>query len=227
MVCPDRQCNRSVVRLSRGRFIAFEGGEGTGKSTQTRLLANALRNRGFAVVTTREPGGTTGAEAIRELLLDPPGEGWGPQAEALLFAAARADHVARLIHPALESGRWVVCDRFIDSSRAYQGGAGAMGDDAIVNLHRIGSGGLRPDLVLLLEADEAALRERLSARDGDATDAIGGRSAAYHRDVADAFAKLARAEPERWRTIDASGTPDDVHTRVMEALGPLLTEIEA
>src|SRR3990167_1646248 len=107
--------------MTRGRFIALEGGEGTGKSTQSRLLADALAQRGITVELTREPGGTPGAEAIRSLLLHPPGEGWGAEAEALLFAAARADHVARRIRPALKAGRWIVCDRFVDSSRAYQG----------------------------------------------------------------------------------------------------------
>ena len=106
--------------MSAGRFIAFEGGEGMGKSTQARLLADHLRKRGLGVELTREPGGTPGAEAIRTLLLDPPADGWTLEAEALLFAAARADHVARLIRPALGAGNWVVCDRFIDSSRAYQ-----------------------------------------------------------------------------------------------------------
>jgi len=110
----------------RGRFIAFEGGEGAGKSTQARLLAEALRARGLDVVVTREPGGTAGAEAIRALLLDTAGEGFLPRAEALLFAAARADHVERLIRPALAAGQWVVCDRFLDSSRAYQGGGGGL-----------------------------------------------------------------------------------------------------
>jgi dTMP kinase len=121
-----------------GRFIAFEGGEGAGKSTQARLLAEALRRRGVEVVVTREPGGTAGAEAIRALLLSTEGEGWGARAEALLFAAARADHVERLIRPALARGAWVICDRFLDS-RAYQGGGGGLSDDDIRTLHRIGS----------------------------------------------------------------------------------------
>ena len=128
--------------MARGRFIAFEGGEGAGKSTQSRLLAETLREHGLEVVTTREPGGTPGAEAIRQLLLDAEGEGWNARAEALLFAAARADHVARLIRPALERGAWVVCDRFLDSSRAYQGGGGGLDDADILALHRIGSEGL-------------------------------------------------------------------------------------
>src|SRR3546814_8417646 len=110
--------------MTRGRFIALEGGEGTGKSTQSQPLAEELRRRGLTVEVTREPGGTPGAETIRALLLHPPGEGWGAEAEALLFAAARADHVARRIRPALEAGRWIICDRFVDSSRAYQGEIG-------------------------------------------------------------------------------------------------------
>lgn len=206
---------------AKGRFIAFEGGEGAGKSTQARMLADALAARGTNVVVTREPGGTAGAEAIRALLLDPPGAGWPPQAEALLFAAARSDHVARLIRPALGRGDWVICDRFVDSSRAYQGGAGGLGDAAITALHAFGSNGLRPDRVILLEANEAALGQRLAAR-GTAADAIEGRPAEYHRAVAAAFSGLADAEPRGFARIDAIGAPQDVHARVLMALGDLL-----
>lgn len=205
-----------------GRFIAFEGGEGAGKSTQGRMLAEALRARGLGVVMTREPGGTPGAEAIRDLLLRPPGEGgWTPQAEALLFAAARADHVAHLIRPALARGEWVICDRFVDSSRAYQGGAGGLGDEAVTALHAFGSDGLRPDRVILLEGEEAALAQRLAAR-GEAADAIENRSAAYHRAVAAAFRRLAEDDPQGFARIDALGSPEDVHARVLAALADLL-----
>ena len=204
-----------------GRFIAFEGGEGAGKSTQARLLAEALRARGLTVIVTREPGGTPGAEAIRALLLSPPGEGWPPQAEALLFAAARADHVAHLIRPALARGEWVICDRFVDSSRAYQGGAGGLGDEAITALHAFGSDGMRPDRVILLEGDEAALSARLAAR-GEAADAIEGRPAEYHRAVAQAFRTLAEADPQAFARIDAIGAPEEVHARILTALGDLL-----
>ncbi|QDH34852.1 dTMP kinase [Porphyrobacter sp. YT40] len=206
---------------SAGRFIAFEGGEGAGKSTQARLLAEALRARGLTVVVTREPGGTPGAEAIRALLLSPPGEGWPPEAEALLFAAARADHVAHLIRPALARGDWVICDRFVDSSRAYQGGAGGLGDAAITALHAFGSDGLRPDRVILLEGDEAALAGRLAAR-GQAADAIEGRPADYHRAVAAAFRALAEREPTGFARIDALGAPEEVHARILAAIGDLL-----
>lgn len=210
--------------MSRGKFIALEGGEGAGKSTQARLLADALETRGITVVSTREPGGTPGAEAIRSLLLDPPGDGWGAEAEALLFAAARSDHVAKLIRPALERGHWVLSDRFVDSSRAYQGGAGALGDEAIVTLHEIGSQGLRPDLTLLIEADEARVAERLAVRDGDQSDAIGGRDGDYHRAVAAAFRRYAEANPQAFAVIDGSGSPEEVHQRIMQALEPLLEQ---
>lgn len=205
----------------RGRFIAFEGGEGAGKSTQARLLAAALEARGIPVVVTREPGGTPGAEAIRQLLLAPPGEGWPAEAEALLFAAARADHVAHLIRPALARGAWVICDRFVDSSRAYQGGAGGLGDEAITALHAFGSGGLRPDRVILLEGDEAALGARLAAR-GVEADAIEGRPAAYHRAVAAAFRTLAEADPKGFARLDAIGSPEAVHARILAAIADLL-----
>lgn len=208
-----------------GRFIAFEGGEGAGKSTQARLLAEWLKARGASVVLTREPGGTPGAEAIRSLLLSPPGAGetggWPPQAEALLFAAARADHVAHLIRPALTRGQWVICDRFVDSSRAYQGGAGGLGDAAVTALHAFGSAGMRPDRVILLEADEAALAQRLAAR-GAETDAIEGRGLAYHRAVAAAFRTIADSDREGIARVDAMGTPDAVHARVLAAIADLL-----
>nr|WP_298896391.1 dTMP kinase [uncultured Altererythrobacter sp.] len=208
--------------MIRGKFIALEGGEGAGKSTQARMLVDALAARGIASDLTREPGGTPGAEAIRYLLLDPPGEGWGAEAEALLFAAARADHVARRIIPALDRGDWVISDRFVDSSRAYQGGAGQLGDEAVVALHAIGSDGLRPDLTLLLEAEESQVAERLAERDGDSSDAIGGRDIAYHRAVTAAFRRYAEEDPDGFAVIDASGTPEEVHTQILSALMPLL-----
>jgi dTMP kinase len=210
--------------MTRGRFIALEGGEGAGKSTQARLLAEVLAARGIAVVTTREPGGTPGAEAIRALLLHTAGEGWGARAEALLFAAARADHVERLIRPAIAGGKWVICDRYVDSSRAYQGGGGGLNDAEVMDLHRIGSGGLLPDLTLLLEVSPALAAERLAARDGAASDRIGGRGEAYHARVAEAFSRLAMAEPSRFARIAADGPAGEVHARVMAALAPLFAD---
>jgi dTMP kinase len=205
--------------VTPGRFVVFEGGEGAGKSTQARLLAEALRERGIEVLLTREPGGTPGAEAIRELLLHPPGNGWPASAEALLFAAARADHVAQAIRPALDAGHWVISDRFLDSSRAYQGGGGGVPDEDVVALHRIGSDGLLPDVTFLLEATPAQVARRLARRDGGESDAIGGRDAAYHADVGAAFARFAEAEPERFVRIDGAGAIEDTHRLILEALG--------
>ena len=208
--------------MTRGKFIAFEGGEGAGKSTQAHLLAAALAARGIPCVVTREPGGTPGAEAVRALLLGTEGEGWHPRAEALLFAAARSDHVARLIEPALGAGQWVICDRFVDSSRAYQGGAGGLSDADVMALHRVGSQGLLPDLTLLIEVSGETAAARAQSRDGDAADRIGGRDAAYHAKVAAAFAQFAAAEPSRFARIDGNGTSEAVHDMVLCALNPLL-----
>lgn len=208
--------------MIEGRFIALEGGEGAGKSTQARLLADALRERGIDALVTREPGGTPGAEAIRALLLGLDGEGWNPRAEALLFAAARSDHVERLIRPAVARGQWVVCDRFVDSSRAYQGGGGGLSDADLLDLHRIGSGGLLPDLTLLVEVDPAEAARRLSARDGDTFDRIGGRGTDYHARVGQAFARFAEAEPTRFARIDGNGSAEATHQRILAALTTLL-----
>lgn len=204
-----------------GRFITLEGGEGAGKSTQIRALAAALRARGIDVVETREPGGSDGAESIRALLLTGGADRWSPRAEALLFAAARADHIEKRIRPALERGAWVLSDRFLDSSRAYQG-QGALTDADIVTLHRIGSDAFLPDRTLFLTLPEAQAESRARARDGDASDRIGGRDRAFHRAVADAFARFVANEPERVRAVDASGTAEAVTARLMDALADLL-----
>lgn len=206
----------------RGRFITLEGGEGVGKSTQARALAAALEARGLPVLLTREPGGSAGAEAIRALLLSGAADRWSVPAEALLFAAARADHVEKTIRPALAAGQWVICDRFLDSSRAYQGVAGEMTDADIMQLHRIGSGGLLPDRTLLLAMADAEGAERARARDGGMADRIGGRDAAFHARVAAAFAHFAAQEPERVHRIDASGAAEEVTQRLLAALADLL-----
>jgi len=206
----------------RGRFITLEGGEGAGKSTQLKRLASELRARGHEVVETREPGGSPGAEAIRELLLNGPEDRWTAETEALLFAAARADHVARTIRPALVRGAWVLCDRFLDSSLAYQGGAGGVGEEAVRVLHAVGSGGLLPDRTLLLQVDPEAAAQRTSKRDSDGADRIGARDSAYHAQVAASFAALAEAESERFRTVDANGSAEEVTSRLLAALEDLL-----
>ena len=205
-----------------GRFISLEGGEGAGKSTQLRALAEALRGRGLEVVETREPGGSPGAESIRKLLLEGGDERWTPEAEALLFAAARADHVARTIRPALARGAWVLSDRFLDSSLAYQGGAAGVGMETVRRLHDVGSHGFLPDRTLLLELPPERVAERLSIRDADGSDRIGGRGGGFHHRVAQAFSKLAEEEPERFRRVDAGGAPEEVTAALLAAVQDLL-----
>nr|WP_294169216.1 dTMP kinase [uncultured Sphingomonas sp.] len=204
----------------RGKFISLEGGEGVGKSTQLRALAAALRTRGLDVVETREPGGSAGGEAIRELLLGGDDERWSAPAEALLFAAARTDHVDKLIRPAVLSGQWVLSDRFIDSSLAYQGGAGGLGGDAVRAVNAFGVGEWFPDRTLVLLQPQGA--DRALARDEGVSDRIGGRPASYHHAVDQAFRKIAAAEPERVRLVDASGTPGEVTRRLLAAIEDLL-----
>lgn len=210
--------------MRQGRFLSFEGGEGAGKTTQIALLAEYLRGQGLDVVVTREPGGTDGAEAIRALLLGRIDDGWGPRAEALLFAAARADHVEKLIRPALARGAWVLSDRFVDSSRAYQGGGFDLGDQAIMMLHGFGSEGLLPDMTLFLALPQAESIRRAHGRDQGQSDAIGGRDTGFHARVARQFAAIAEQETTRFRTIDASGTREDVAARIITAIAPLLAD---
>jgi dTMP kinase len=203
-----------------GKFISLEGGEGVGKSTQVQALAGALRQRGQDVLVTREPGGSDGAECIRDLVLKGDEGRWGAPAEALLFAAARADHVDKIIRPALQADRWVLCDRFVDSSLAYQGAAGGLGIEAVRAINGFGIGEWFPDRTLVLALDEGA--ERARARDSAGSDRIGGRSDGYHHKVATAFRLIAAEEPERVRLVDASGTPEQVTDRLLQALADLL-----
>lgn len=202
------------------RFITLEGGEGVGKSTQLKALQAALAARRVECVVTREPGGSEGAEAIRALLLSGDEARWSAESEALLFATARADHVEKTIRPALNQGKWVLSDRFLDSSLAYQGGAGGLGIERVRDLYRFACGDFLPDRTLVLILDEGA--ERARARDTDGADRIGGRSAEYHHKVETAFRIIAAEEPERVRLIDASGTPDQVTQRLLDGLKDLL-----
>jgi dTMP kinase len=206
--------------VTSGRFITLEGGEGVGKSTQLNALAGALRARGLDVLTTREPGGSPGAEAIRSLLLDGSDDGWGPEAEALLFAAARTDHLDKVIRPALQAGRWVLSDRFVDSSLAYQGVAGGLGLEAVRRVNSFGIGDWFPDRTLVLVSPEGAARAR--TRDGAGSDRIGRRSTAYHDSVEAGFRTIAAEEPDRVRLVDASGSPDEVTDRLLAAIADLL-----
>ncbi|MFZ4382980.1 MAG: dTMP kinase [Sandarakinorhabdus sp.] len=202
--------------MAAGRFITLEGGEGSGKSTQAQLLAEALRGEGLEVVLTREPGGTPGAEAIRTLLVTGNDDRWTAWSEALLMTAARVDHVARVIRPALARGATVICDRFIDSTRAYQGAGRGLPDNALLSLHEAAVG-LWPDLtlVLLLGEDEglgrAAARGTAEAR----FEAIGGD---FHARVQGFFNGLPASDPRRCRAIPATGSIDAVAARIRAAL---------
>ena len=200
-----------------GRLIAFEGVEGAGKSTQLELLRQTLEARSREVVVTREPGGTPAGERVRGLLLDPAVE-LHPRAEALLFAAARAELVERVIRPALERGAVVLCDRYLDSSLAYQGGARGLGRGPVDDVNRFATGGLLPDLVVLLDLDPAAGLGR-QARDPDRIEA---QDLDFHRWVRDAFRDLAAADPKRFAVVDASAPVPEVAAQVQAAVLSLL-----
>jgi dTMP kinase len=200
-----------------GRLIAFEGVEGAGKSTQLELLRRALAGRSKEVVVTREPGGTPAGERVRAVLLDP-GVELHPRAEALLFAAARAELVERVIRPALERGAVVLCDRYLDSSLAYQGGARGLGRGPVEDVNRFATGGLLPDLVVLLDLDPAAGLAR-RARDPDRIEA---QDLDFHRRVRHAFRDLAAADPERFAVVAAAAPVDEVAAQVRAAVLPIL-----
>jgi dTMP kinase len=204
-----------------GRLVTFEGGEGAGKSTQIERLAAALRAAGLDPLVTREPGGTPGAEQIRQLLVEGPPDRWLPLSEALLLLAARSDHVVRRIAPALADGRWVLCDRFMDSTRVYQGVAGAVGAAVIDRLHAIVLGDLRPDLTVILDVPVATGFGRRREKGG--RQRYERMTGAFHERVRDGFLALARAEPERCVVVDATrpvdAVADDVHALVARRFG--------
>jgi dTMP kinase len=200
------------VTTSTPRFVSLEGLDGTGKTTQAALLVQALRDDGREVVAVREPGGTELGERVRALLLDPAAS-IAPWAEALLYAAARAQLVAEVIGPALERGAVVVADRFVDSSLAYQGVARGLGIDRVQAVNEAATGGLWPDRTLLLQLPETAA----AARRDPSPDRIEAERAAFHVAVADGFARAAARFPERVRTVDASGTREQVAARVWQA----------
>ncbi len=203
-----------------GRFITFEGGEGAGKSTQAALLAARLRNHGIDVVETREPGGTPGAEAIRALVVEGDQDRWDGVTEALLINAARADHVARRIRPALAAGQWVVCDRYIDSTLAYQGAGKGLAVDALRAVHRFATNDLWPDLTLVLDLPAQFGGARAAARGTlDRFERTGGD---FHEIVAQSFRDAAIADPARIRRIDATSDIDAVAAAVWREFEGLL-----
>ena len=207
----------------RGRFITFEGGEGTGKSTQAAMLALRLEALGLGVLLTREPGGSPGAEIIRHVLLSGAAKPFGPEAEAMLFAAARHDHIRCAIQPALTAGKWVICDRFADSTRVYQGTLGEVDGRFIKALERVSVGDLVPDLTLVLDLPVALGLARAAQRRGEANpDRFESEQSDFHEKLREAYLALAAAEPLRCVVIDASAAKEDVAKRVWETVSSRL-----
>jgi dTMP kinase len=205
----------------RGRFITIEGGEGTGKSTQTALLVAALQRRGIAAERTREPGGSPGAEDIRRLLLEGERERWDAVSEALLLYAARRDHVERLIRPALDAGSWIVADRFADSTLAYQGYGRGLPLADLDALHRFSLGAFAPDLTLVLDLPVEEGLARIGRRSMIA-DRFEQLEQAFHQRLRDGFLEIARSDPARVAIIDAADTRDRVHLAVVAAVSERL-----
>lgn len=211
----------------QGLFVTFEGGEGTGKSTQIRLLADRLRRRGVDVLVTREPGGSPGAEAVRHVILSGAAEEYGTRMEAVLFAAARNDHVEEVIRPALASGAVVLCDRFMDSSRVYQGITGNLEPAFVQNLERVAVNGVVPDCTIILDipAAEGLRRARLRTGSGEAPevpDRFEKEELETHEKRREAFLDIAEADPLRCRVVDASGSIEAIADKVFSIVDPLL-----
>lgn len=215
--------------MAKGRFITLEGGEGAGKSTQIRLLCETLRSRGIDVLATREPGGSPGAEEIRALLVSGAPGRWDAMTELLLHVAARRDHLVRTVWPALGQGRWVVSDRFADSSMAYQGYGHGIARDVVEQVHAHAIGAFRPDLTVVLDLPVAAGMARARARQAGAPgtghgteDRYESMDHAFHERLRAGFLNIAAREPDRCVVIDASPAVDEVHDEVMAAVEPLL-----
>lgn len=203
----------------RGRFVTFEGGEGAGKSTQIKLLADRLDAEGKRVIVTREPGGSPGAEIIRHVVLSGMGKLLGPEAETLLFAAARDDHVHAVIEPALEQGIWVLCDRFSDSTRAYQGRLGQVSPELLNAMERVTIGRLKPDLTVILDIPvEIGMRRAAVRRGNDIPDRFEAEGIAFHQGLRDAFRQIAADEPQRCILIDASADPKIIANNIWGVL---------
>jgi dTMP kinase len=211
---------KHVAKPERGKFITFEGGEGAGKSTQIRLLENALAAAGRKVLVTREPGGSPGAEAVRHVLLSGAAEPLGSEMEAILFAAARSDHVETVIRPALIGGTTVICDRFFDSTRVYQGATGNVDRAVLRRLEEVACEDCWPDLTLILDLDPAEGMRRAAIR----ASSTGGPDRFEKEDFAkqaarrQAFLEIAAAEPGRCAVIDGSGSQDEVHARILASV---------
>lgn len=206
----------------RGYFITFEGGEGAGKSTQITRLAEVLKARGHDVIVTREPGGSPGAEAVRHVLLSGAAEKLGPEMEAILFASARNDHVEQVIRPAVDSGKIVLCDRFMDSSRVYQGVTGGLDPEFMRQLEEVAIDGMVPDLTIILDIDPELGLERAAKRRAGPADRYEKETIALHRRRRDGFLDIAKAEPQRCKVVDASADPEKVAAAILANVTSLL-----
>ncbi len=204
-----------------GIFVTFEGGEGSGKSTQLKLLADKLKAQGRHVVQTREPGGTPEAEALRTLLVNGETGRWTAEAEALLNYAARSSHLQKVIRPALASGQVVLCDRFMDSTRAYQGYAGGCDMGLLDALEKSIVSETRPNLTLIFDLDPAEGLARAKARNDGAEDRYERKGIAFHQALRRGFLRIAEGDPARCRVIDATGSVEEVAEVVQKALGSL------
>ena len=210
--------------MNRGKFITFEGGEGAGKSTQASLLAEALEKAGIETLQTREPGGTFGAEAIRNLVLEGTSDRWSGMTELLLMYAARLDHVEKLIKPALRRGVWVVSDRFADSSLAYQGHARGLGAEQVKSVHNVVMDGFEPDLTILFDMDPVLAQKRVETR-GEELTRFDTESLDFHKALRKAFLKIADENPERVKTVDADGSRSNVQNQIIFTLTKQFPEL--
>lgn len=204
--------------IARGRFITFEGGEGVGKSTQIRLLAERLTDAGIGVLTTHEPGGTPAGQLVRVVVLSNGTKPFGPNADALLMAAARRDHVSAKIAPALTGGTWVLSDRFMDSTRVYQVMLEGADTELTDSLEMITVAGTRPDLTIILDLDPEIAMARVGARGGAEADRFDGGALAVHKTLREGFLSIAEAAPERCAVIEASGAPETVAEAVWDCV---------
>lgn len=205
--------------VARGFFITFEGGEGAGKSTQIERLATKLRDKRYDIIVTREPGGSPGAEAVRHVLLSGAAEPFGPEMEALLFAAARSDHVEQVIRPAVERGAIVLCDRFLDSSRVYQGVTGNLDPDFMTAVERVAINGMMPDMTLILDLDPVEGLRRATARRGqDVADRFEKETVDIHQRRRNAYLAIAENEPDRCVVIDAAEDQEEVEHAITDAV---------
>ena len=212
------------MSVSKGHFISLEGGEGAGKTTQAERIKEALVEAGFDAIITREPGGTFGAEAIRDLVLSGSQDRWSGMTELLLMYAARVDHVEKLIKPALERGTWVLCDRFADSSLVYQGFARGIGAERVAAIHGASLDGFAPEITFLFDIDPILTKSRVRNR-GEELSRFDAETLDFHKKIRDGFLQIAKEDPERFITLDAASSRDAITIQIVNALKAKFPEL--